>query len=181
MVQKRRGLGQQWHHMQTIWICTLLHTDNHTNTSSLNFKRDAPPDAQPIVYKHWRQTRFATKMSFCNIKQFKQWNNVRNIFGNRYFNTMFIQDVTKVNRKILPLTDFRFRLRIKRCVDAFDPTWQAFGTIPQCIQDGIELSGSVAVEQGPRCWLTVAVRLRVINAAHVACNRRQFIHREPTQ
>jgi len=32
-------LGRQWHqldHMQT--ICTLLQTDNHTNTSSLNFK-----------------------------------------------------------------------------------------------------------------------------------------------
>jgi len=33
-------LGWQWHqleHMQT--ICTSLHTDNHTNTSSLNFYR----------------------------------------------------------------------------------------------------------------------------------------------
>jgi len=33
-------------HQQT--ICTLLQTDNHTNTSSLNFYRpDALPDAQP--------------------------------------------------------------------------------------------------------------------------------------
>ena len=36
----------QWHqldHMQT--ICTSLQTDNHTDTSSLNFYRpDAPPD-----------------------------------------------------------------------------------------------------------------------------------------
>ena len=43
-----------WHrldHMQT--ICTLLQTDNHTNTSSLNFYRpDALPDAQPTVSKH---------------------------------------------------------------------------------------------------------------------------------
>jgi len=47
----------QWYqldHMQT--ICTLLQTDNHTNTSSLNFYRpDALPDAQPTVSKHRRQ------------------------------------------------------------------------------------------------------------------------------
>jgi len=47
-------LGRQWHqldHMQT--ICTLLQTDNHTNTSSLNFYRpDALPDAEPTVSKH---------------------------------------------------------------------------------------------------------------------------------
>jgi len=34
-------------------ICALLHTDNHNNTSSLNFYRpDALPDAQPTVSKH---------------------------------------------------------------------------------------------------------------------------------
>ena len=47
-------MGWQWHqldHRQT--ICTLLQTDNHTNTSSLNFYRsDALPDAQPTVSKH---------------------------------------------------------------------------------------------------------------------------------
>jgi len=47
-------LGWQWHqldHMQT--ICTSPQTDNHTNTSSLNFYRlDALPDAQPTVSKH---------------------------------------------------------------------------------------------------------------------------------
>ena len=43
----------QLDHMQM--ICTLLHTDNHTNTSSLNFYRlDALPDAQPTVSEHWR-------------------------------------------------------------------------------------------------------------------------------
>jgi len=50
-------LGWQWHqldHMQT--ISTSLQTDNHTNTSSLNFYRpDAVLDAQPTVSKHWRQ------------------------------------------------------------------------------------------------------------------------------
>jgi len=50
--------GSQWHqldNMQT--ICTTLQTDDHTNTSSLNFYRpDALPDAQPTVSKHWRQT-----------------------------------------------------------------------------------------------------------------------------
>ena len=49
-------LGWQWHqldHMQT--ICTSLQTDNHINTSLLNFYRpDALPDAQPTVSKHWR-------------------------------------------------------------------------------------------------------------------------------
>ena len=44
--------GWQWHqldHMQT--ICSSLQTDNHTNTSSLNFYRlDALPDAQPTAY-----------------------------------------------------------------------------------------------------------------------------------
>ena len=46
--------GWQWHqldHTQT--LCTSLQTDNHTNTSSLNFYRlDALPDAQPTVSKH---------------------------------------------------------------------------------------------------------------------------------
>jgi len=47
-------LGLQWHqldHMQT--ICTSLQTDNHTNSSSLNFYRpDALRDAQPTASKH---------------------------------------------------------------------------------------------------------------------------------
>jgi len=46
-------LGWRWHqldHMQT--VCTSLQTDNHTNTSSLNFhKPDALPDAQPTLSK----------------------------------------------------------------------------------------------------------------------------------
>jgi len=34
-------------------ICTSLHTDNHANTSSLNFYRpDDLPDAQSTVSKH---------------------------------------------------------------------------------------------------------------------------------
>jgi len=47
-------LGRQWlqlDHMPT--ICTSLQTDNHTNTSSLNFYRpDALPEAQTTVSKH---------------------------------------------------------------------------------------------------------------------------------
>jgi len=36
-------------------ICTLLQTDNHINTSSLNFYQpNALPDAQPTVSKHRR-------------------------------------------------------------------------------------------------------------------------------
>jgi len=46
-------MGWQWHqldHMQI--ICTLLQTDNHTSTSSLNFYwPDALPDTQPTVSK----------------------------------------------------------------------------------------------------------------------------------
>jgi len=46
-----------WHqleHMQI--ICTMLQTDNHASTSSLNFYRlDALPDAQATVSKHCRQ------------------------------------------------------------------------------------------------------------------------------
>ena len=49
-------LEWQWHqldHTQT--ICILLQTDNHNNTSSLDFYRpDALPDTQPTVSKHWR-------------------------------------------------------------------------------------------------------------------------------
>ena len=38
----------QWHQLGHMQVCTLLQTDNHTNTSSLNFyKPDAFPDAQP--------------------------------------------------------------------------------------------------------------------------------------
>ena len=47
-------LDWQWHqldHMQT--ICTLLQTDNYTNTSSVNYYRpDALRDAQPTVSEH---------------------------------------------------------------------------------------------------------------------------------
>jgi len=49
--------GWQWHqldHMQT--ICTSLQTDNHTNTSSVNFYRPHTlPDAKPTMSKHQAQ------------------------------------------------------------------------------------------------------------------------------
>jgi len=52
-----RWQWRQLDHMET--ICTSLQTDNHTNTSSLNFYRpDALPDAQPTVSKHWRQHHY---------------------------------------------------------------------------------------------------------------------------
>jgi len=48
---KQVMMGWQWlNHMQT--TCTLLQTDNHASTSSLNFYRsDALPDAKPTVSK----------------------------------------------------------------------------------------------------------------------------------
>ena len=53
----------QWHqldHMQT--TCTLLQTDNHTNTPSLSsYRPDALPDAQATVSKHRRQTNEQTE------------------------------------------------------------------------------------------------------------------------
>jgi len=49
-----RVLSWQWRqldHMQT--ICTSLQTDNHINTSPLNFYRpDALPAPQPALSKH---------------------------------------------------------------------------------------------------------------------------------
>jgi len=51
-------LEWQWHqldHMQT--ICTSLQTDNHANTSSLNFYRpDTLPDAQQFLYNYYYYT-----------------------------------------------------------------------------------------------------------------------------
>jgi len=51
---KQDMIGWQCHpldHMKV--ICTLLQTDNHAITSSLNFYRlDARPDAKPTVSKH---------------------------------------------------------------------------------------------------------------------------------
>ena len=56
MSQEMLGFGMQClqlDHVQT--ICTWLQTDNHANTSSLDFCRpDALSDSQPTVSKHWR-------------------------------------------------------------------------------------------------------------------------------
>ena len=55
-LNEARDDGMQWHlldHMQT--ICTSHQTDNHTNTSSLDFYRpgaQALSDAQPTVSNH---------------------------------------------------------------------------------------------------------------------------------
>ena len=59
------GLGWQWHqldHMQT--TCTLLQTDNHTNTSTLIFYRpDAlPDDAQPRTTEDTRPIALLFKL-----------------------------------------------------------------------------------------------------------------------
>ena len=48
-----RDSGWQWHRLDHMQVCTSLQTDNHTNTSSLNFYRlDALPDAQPPASTH---------------------------------------------------------------------------------------------------------------------------------
>jgi len=54
-------LGWQWHqldHMQT--VCTLLQTDNHTNTSSLNFYR-------PVLFLTPNQQCQSTEGKISNI------------------------------------------------------------------------------------------------------------------
>jgi len=50
------GFGWTCHQLDhMLIICTLLHIDNHTNTSSLNcYRPDALPDTQPTVSKQWR-------------------------------------------------------------------------------------------------------------------------------
>jgi len=65
------------------------------------------------------------------------------------------------------LTNFLLRLRIKCRVDAFNPTWQALGALPQRVQNVIQLIGSMAVQQSPRRQLAVAFYICVVNAAHV--------------
>jgi len=43
----------QWHQLGHMQVCTLLHTDNYTNTSPLSFYRpDALPVAQATASKH---------------------------------------------------------------------------------------------------------------------------------
>jgi len=50
----------QWHQLGHMQVCTSFQTDNHTNTSSLNFYRlDALRNAQPTVSKHRRQQLFS--------------------------------------------------------------------------------------------------------------------------
>jgi len=51
---------QVWADYVLTTTMTSLQTDNHTNTSSLNFYRlDVLPDAQPTVSKHWRHATHA--------------------------------------------------------------------------------------------------------------------------
>jgi len=48
---KQEIMGWQWHQLDHVEIiCTLLQTDNHASTSSLNsYKPDALRDAQPTL------------------------------------------------------------------------------------------------------------------------------------
>ena len=53
-------------------VCTSLQTDNHTNTSSLNFHTpDALTDAQPTVSKHWRQIATRLLLAFGSCLLYK--------------------------------------------------------------------------------------------------------------
>jgi len=62
----------QWHqldHMHT--ICTLLQTDNHNNTSSLNnYRPDVLPNAKPTVSNHWRTMNIRNFTTACSIRIF---------------------------------------------------------------------------------------------------------------
>jgi len=88
----------QWYqldHMQT--ICTSFQTDNHTNTSSLNFYRpDALQDTHPTVSKYCRQTLTAVNN--------KQWHYITylNQCSNEFVCTLNIYfHHFQTNRKIL--------------------------------------------------------------------------------
>jgi len=49
-------------------ICTSLQTDNHTNTSLLNFYRpNALPDAQSTVSKHRRHKHYKKLVSYIQL------------------------------------------------------------------------------------------------------------------
>ena len=54
MTQETMGFGMQWHQLDHMQItCTSPQTDNHTDSSSLNFYTlDALHDDQPTVSKH---------------------------------------------------------------------------------------------------------------------------------
>ena len=49
-----RGTEWQWHQLGHMQVCTLLQTDNHTNTPPLCFfyRPDALPATQPTASKH---------------------------------------------------------------------------------------------------------------------------------
>ena len=88
----------QWYqldHMQT--ICTSFQTENHTNTSSLNFYRpDALQDTHPTVSKYCRQTLTAVNN--------KQWHYITylNQCSNEFVCTLNIYfHHFQTNRKIL--------------------------------------------------------------------------------
>ena len=105
-------MGWQWHqpdHMQT--ICTSLQTDNHTNTSWLNFYRlDALPDAQPTVSKHWRQ------QNWCQQIMYKQINN-KSVRKTNW--TYFMRNFSTVQTDFssLPASeDLRACLRMSSCI-----------------------------------------------------------------
>jgi len=71
-MKQRIACIRRWHqldHMQI--ICTLLETDNHASTSSLNiYMLDAFPDTQPSVSKHWRQYYQMSLINFFHLLWF---------------------------------------------------------------------------------------------------------------
>ena len=86
-------LGWQWHqldHMQT--ICISLQTDNHTNTSSLNFYRPyALPGAQPTVSKSLMcQQRKSDKVLIERVLQLFRFNHLKMW---SYFSLFFVHSL----------------------------------------------------------------------------------------
>jgi len=76
------SFGMQWHQLDnTQTICTSLHTDNHTNTSSLNFYRQgAFPGAQPC-----QSTQGYTKC-FLRTYKFLSWVSSTATYGSFLYN-----------------------------------------------------------------------------------------------
>ena len=101
----------QWHqldHMQT--ICTSLQTDNHTNTSLLNFyEPDASPDAQHTVSKHWTNYFLVLQYFICYMQN----------------NTLLTyRDFLRVDGSVLPSTKELLNSKGRRQTD-FIPANQA--------------------------------------------------------
>ena len=72
----------------------------------------------------------------------------------------------------MPLTNSLLGFRVERRVDALNPTRKTLGTLSQCVHNDGQLVGTVAIQQRPRRRLAVTFRLRVVDATHAVCRKK---------